>query len=281
MRRIFTISLISSLILVIFSAYHLLTLSDNKFHLIFCNVGQGDGILIRTSEGHDLIIDGGPKENSMTKCLERHLPFWDRTIDVVFLTHPDSDHLTGLIGVLKSYNIKYFGTSKAPKDTEVYKELMSILDRKNVKVEYQYRGDKITTKGGFEILTQWPTPQFINNPSQDTNDYSLVHLVTYGKFKALLTGDIPSVYLNSIMPTVGSVDVFKPPHHGSKTGIDEFTFQHASAKLAVISAGIKNKYGHPHKEVIQVLEAQKIPYKYTFEGDIEIITDGNGWGVKK
>ncbi|MDO8269375.1 MAG: MBL fold metallo-hydrolase [Candidatus Levybacteria bacterium] len=259
--------------------YHSLTYSDNNFRLIFCNVGQGDGIFIRSSKGFDIVIDGGPLENSMTKCLERHMPFWDRTIDAVFMTHPDADHLTGLIGVVKSYNVKYFGTSKAPKGTEVYKELMTLLDKKKIKVTWVFAGDKVVTSDGLQMEVRWPTMQFLSNPSDDTNDYSLVHLLEYGSFRSILTGDVPSVYLNSIMPTVKSVDVFKPPHHGSKTGVDEFTFQHASAKLAVISAGKKNRYGHPSKEVIQVLEAKNIPYKYTFEGDVEIVSDGKEWRI--
>ena len=280
MRRIAVICLISMCFLLFLSAYHLISYSDNNFRLIFCVVGQGDGILIRTKTGIDIIIDGGPKENSMTKCLGRHLPFWDRTIEAVFMTHPDMDHLTGLIGVAKTYNINFFGTSKAPKDTEVYKELVSILEGKKVKIENAFRGDQLKTNDGLVMKVEWPTMAFINNPSKETNDYSLVHLLEFGKFRALLTGDIPSVYLNSIMPTVGSVDIFKPPHHGSRTGLDEFTFQHGVPSLAVISAGKNNRYGHPHKEVIQVLDQYKIPYKYTFEGDVEVISDGAKWWLK-
>lgn len=281
MRRILLITLLSIDFLLFLYVYHSANNSDKNFRLIFCNVGQGDGILIRSGSGFDIVIDGGPTETSMTKCLERHLPFWDRTIDVVFMTHPDADHLTGLIGVVRSYNVRYFGTSKAPKETEVFKELISLLERKKVKVNYVFRGDKVTSATGLTMIAQWPTYQFLNNPSDETNDYSLVHLVKFGNFKALLTGDVPSVYLNSIMPIVGSVDVFKPPHHGSKTGVDEFTFQHTASNLAVISAGKDNRYGHPSPEVIQVLEANKISYKYTFEGDVVIISDGKKWQVKQ
>ena len=120
------------LFLVLLSGYHLITLNDKNLHVIFCNVGQGDGIFVRTSSGIDIIIDGGPSETKMLNCIGRHMPFWDRTIDIMYLTHPDADHLTGLIGILGSYSVKYFGTSKAPKDTEIYKELMSKLREKNI-----------------------------------------------------------------------------------------------------------------------------------------------------
>ena len=269
------------LFLAILYGYHLILFSDNKFHLIFCNVGQGDGILIRTPKGKDIIVDGGPSENSLTDCLSRHLPFWDREIDIVYMTHPDADHLTGLIGVVKTYNVKYFGTPKAKKATGVYDELMSVLADKKIPVDWLEKGDAIKSKDGLLMQILWPTKEFLEVDHPDSNDYSLVQLVKYGNFQALLTGDVPSVYLNSIMPTLGLLDVFKPPHHGSKTGIDEFTFQHNVPQFAVISAGVKNRYHHPSTEVLKLLEKAGIPYKDTMKGDIEIVSDGTKWWIIK
>ena len=281
MRRIIAFTLLSMVFLAFLYAYHLIRYSDNKFHLIFCNVGQGDGIFIRTPKGKDIIIDGGPQENSLTECLSRHLPFWDRDIDIVYMTHPDADHLTGLIGVIKTYNVKYFATSKAPKDTAVYDELMSFIKSKKITVNYVTKGEAIVTKDGLTMEIMWPTNEFVKGMHDDTNDYSLVHLVKFGNFRALLTGDVPSVYLNSIMPLAGRLDVIKPPHHGSKTGIDEFTFQHNLPQFAVISAGLKNRYHHPSPEVLNLLEKAGIPYKDTMKGDVEIISDGVKWWLLK
>ena len=119
MRRIITFGLLSCAILLIIYGYHFVALTDKHFHLIFCNVGQGDGILIRSSTGRTVIIDGGPHENSLTDCLSRHLPLWQRQIDAVYLTHPDADHLAGLIQVVRTYNVKYLGTTKAPKTIRI------------------------------------------------------------------------------------------------------------------------------------------------------------------
>jgi len=281
MRRILLFGLLSIAFLCVLGAYHLIQFSDNKFHLIFCNVGQGDGILIRTPQGRDIIIDGGLYENSMTDCLSRHLPFWDRTIEVIYLTHPDADHLTGLIGVLKSYNVGYFGTPDAPKGTEVYKELMGLLDEKKITKHSILLGDGLKTKDGVTVSTYWPTSGFVDLKSEETNDYSLVQMVKYGKFHSLLTGDIPSTYLNSIMPQINYIDVFKPPHHGSKTGIDGFTFQHIVPRYAVLSYGYHNRYHHPSPDVLSILKKYNIPYKDTLKGDVEILSDGQKWSVKK
>lgn len=266
--------------LVILFAYHSHTFSDRKLHVIFCDIGQGDGILIRTAGGIDIVVDGGPDGSKMLSCLSRHLPFWDRTIEVMYLTHPDADHLTGLIDIVKTYSIRYFGTSQAPKTTAVYKELMSSLLDKNIPVHWVFSGDGIKTKDGFAMTALWPTPGFINQKSAETNDYSLVQEITYKKFSVLLTGDIPSTYLNSIMPRLVYLDIFKPPHHGSKTGIDEFTFQHLVPRLAVLSYGYHNRYHHPAPSTLDILKQYKIPYKDTLKGDVEIVSDGTSWSVK-
>lgn len=280
MRRNFSFLLISVVFLGILTLYHSITLSDKNFHIIFCDVGQGDGILIKTPSGQDIVVDGGPSDNSMVDCLSRNLPFWDREIDVVYMTHPDADHLTGLVEIIRTYNVKYFGMSNAPKSTEVYKELLRVLQRKKIPTDLVVRGDRVSTKEGFKMETLWPSVQFSNSKSEETNDYSLVQYVTYKKFTALLTGDVTSVYLNSLMSTIGQIDIFKSPHHGSKTGVDEFTFQHTKPKLAVISVGAKNRYGHPSQEVLKVLKQNNIPYKDTRLGDVEIISDGVKWWVK-
>lgn len=260
--------------------YQLFSFSDNKLHIVFCDIGQGDAIFIRTPEGADILIDGGP-DSKVLNCLFHHMPFWDRDIEAMYATHPDADHITGLVSVLKSYKVKYFGTSNAPKDTAVFKQLNEMIAKEGLKRDLVYRGELVKFSDGVTIKSYWPTPEFIKSNSPDTNNYSLVQDVTYGNFNALLDGDIPATILNSIMPTLQKVDIFKPPHHGSHTGLDEFTFQHVVPKLAVISAGKKNRYHHPHPKVLQILKQNNIPYLRTDErGDIEIVSDGKTWIVK-
>lgn len=279
MRKIVFSVLISVISLAGLVFYQSLKFSDNRLHVIFCDVGQGDGILIRTPKGEDIIIDGGPN-SSMLGCLSRHLPLWDRTIEVMYLTHPDADHLTGLISVIKTYNIKYFGTSDAPKETLVFEELNSQLREHKITKHFVFRGDAIKTPDGFSMKTFWPTSEFINLKSSDANDYSLTQLVEFGNFKMLLTGDLPFQILNSLMPEIKSLNVFKSPHHGSKTGVNEFTFQHVVPRLAVLSFGYNNRYRHPAPQVLGLLKKYNIPTRDTLKGDVEIVSDGKTWSIK-
>jgi competence protein ComEC len=278
-RKIIFFVLLSAITLAGLFIYQSIKFSDNKLHIIFCDIGQGDGILIRTPKGDDIIVDGGP-DSSILNCLSRHLPLWDRTIEVMYLTHPDSDHLTGLIPIIKTYNVKYFGTSDAPKGTLVFEELNRQLLLHKITKHFVFRGDAIKTPDGFMMTTFWPTTEFIRSGGNaDVNYYSLIQEISYGKFHVLLDGDSPYQVLDPVMNSIESLDVFKPPHHGSKTGIDELTFAHLVPRLAVLSYGRNNRYHHPAPQVLELLKKFKIPYKDTLKGDVEIISDGNSWWV--
>src|SRR4030065_2811157 len=94
--------------------------NDNKLHVVFCNVGQGDAIFIRTPKGSDILVDGGPND-SVLSCLSNHMHIWDRDLEAVFLTHPHKDHLNGLIYVLKRYQVKHYFTQNVDTETSLEK----------------------------------------------------------------------------------------------------------------------------------------------------------------
>ena len=280
MRKIIFFVLLSTAILAGLFFYQSIKFSDNKLHIVFCDIGQGDGILIRTPGGADIIVDGGP-DSSILNCLSRHLPLWDRDIEVMYLTHPDADHLTGLISIIKTYNVKYFGTSDAPKGTLVFEELNRQLALHKITKHFVFRGDEIKTSDGFSMTTFWPTTEFVKSGgNDDVNYYSLIQEISYGKFHALLDGDSPYQVLNPVMGLISNLDVFKPPHHGSKTGVDELTFAHLVPRLAVLSYGLHNRYHHPAPQVLELLKRFKIPYKDTLKGDVEIVSDGFKFWIK-
>jgi competence protein ComEC len=120
-------------------------LPDGKLRLVFCDVGQGDGIYIGAPGGEDILIDGGPNRKIL-ECLGRNMPFWDKRVEIVVLTHPQADHLNGLIDVLERYKVGYFVTSPIGNETKGYRKLKELIEEKGVSVRNVYTGDKIKLK---------------------------------------------------------------------------------------------------------------------------------------
>lgn len=253
--------------------------NDGKLHVVFCDVGQGDATFIRTPGGADILIDGGP-DDKVLSCLASHMPFWDRDIEAIFLSHPDSDHLTGLIDVIKRYRVDSFHEPEIRGETRIYLELEKLVKEKKIVKSYIFTGDNLKISDGVIIKTLWPDKDYVqkngNLAKINKNLFSLVQLLTYQNRNLFLTGDIEKEELDPIVSRLNKIDIFKLPHHGAKTGIDSQTFQLIKPGFAVISVGANNKYGHPSNEVLQLLKQNKIPYKRTDrEGEVElVISDG-------
>lgn len=290
MKNPWKIALVISLALFSLGAiffYQQARFNDGKLHVVFCDVGQGDAIFIRTPKGTDVLIDGGP-DNSVLSCLSNHMPFWDRTIEVVSLTHPHADHLIGLISVLKRYKLESFISEKLENKTESFRELAKIVQNKKINSRYVFSGDKLRIKDGVVLQVLSPSAEFLQRTSPsgvigETGEFaSLILLVSYGQFDVLLTGDSQVIGLSeAITAQLPSIEVFQVPHHGSKTGINQGLVDQIRPKLAVISVGKNNKYGHPSKEVIEILRNQDIKTLRTDQdGEVEIVSDGKLWNVR-
>lgn len=263
-----------------YAIYQYFTVFDGKLHIIFCDVGQGDGIYIRTPNGTDIVIDAG-RDDRILSCLSSHMPFWDKTIELAFATHPDADHIAGFLYILQGYKVNHYNTVEVKKDTGVFMKINTILEKQRVPVRYLTAGDVYTLSDGVIIKTFWPTDSFIKKKDSDANRYSLVQLLSYKKFDTILNGDIESDILNSIFSSGVGVDVFKLPHHGSRTGIDSRTFTLIKPRLSIISAGKNNSYGHPHQEVISELEKYHLKYLRTDQvGEVEVVSHGLGFGLR-
>jgi competence protein ComEC len=277
------ILLVVLLLLAVFSLflYEILAFYDGRLHLVFCDVGQGDAIFIRTPQGVDILVDGGPDERVLG-CLEKHMPFWDRQIELVFLSHPHLDHFGGLIPVLRRYKIASFNTEGVSSDSQSFRMLSSLLSKKKVSQRNLVAGDRFVVGNELVISVLWPSREYLQGLPQssdtasslDKNSFSLVQLIKFKNHTILLTGDIQSDILNNSLRQLSntSIEVLKIPHHGSKTGVDEDTFNIAKPGFAVISVGKKNRYGHPAPDVLSLLSKFHIPYKRTdFDGEVEIV----------
>jgi competence protein ComEC len=265
---------------------------DQNLHIIFCDVGQGDAILI-TKGNTQILVDGGPNQKVLS-CLANHLPFWDRTIEMIILTHPDNDHLGGLPDVIERYNVTQLLSHGLIKDSAIFWTFRDKVLEKNIPVYSPKAGDKIRLAGivfevlspqekmGDELVWRKETDSQVLGAytySIEPNEASIVTLLSYGNFDVLLPGDISSQTEEAI-ESDKDVEVLKVAHHGSKYSSSEEFLERISPDLAVISIG-KNFYGHPTKEVLKRLRNLNIQVLRTdLEGEIEVVSDGKEWGIK-
>jgi len=248
--------------------------SDGILEITFFDVGQGDGIFIQTPNDKQILIDGGP-DNSILEKLNQTMPFYDRTIDLVILTHPDADHITGLVEVLNYYQVEHILTSGLEKDTAVYIKWKELIEEKNISLSLAQMGQKIILQNGIALEVLWPNQNLISSYSSSANNVSVVTRLVYGDIEVLLTGDIEKKVENYLVNQDFKLesDILKLPHHGSKTSTSYNFLKAVNPKIAIISVGEDNRYKHPSKEVLERIK-DLIVYRTDKDGDIQILTDG-------
>ena len=240
------------LILCNIVAYSLIFKKDNNLKVIFFDVGQGDSIFIETSQGHQILVDGGPN-NSVLNNLEKFMNPFDKSIDMVILTHTDKDHLGGLISVLKIYDVDVFVWTGAASDSNLFYELNELLANKKVVTVDAF--DKIWA-GDIELQIYNPIKDV--NTIKDSNATSIVFKLIHGNSKFLLTGDLPSNFEDDLIEKFNlKSSILKVGHHGSKYSTSEEFVKAVYPSCAIISVG-KNNYGHPAEEVLNLLQDNNI-----------------------
>jgi competence protein ComEC len=245
----------------------------------FLDVGQGDAIFIQTPSGHDIIIDGGPSDVVLEKLSEK-MSYFDRTIDVMIATHPDADHVTGLIPILEKFSVGNIITSSVQGDTGVFKEVESDIVKEHAETHTANAGDVIDFHDGVTLTILHP---FIGEHFKDTNEGSVTVLVRYGDETFLLDGDLPttkeSLLLTNNLPH--TITVYKAGHHGSKYSSGEQLLTYIKPEYSVISAGKDNKYGHPNPEALERLKTYSKNILSTIDsGTITFVTDGKNLEVR-
>jgi len=247
----------------------------------FFDVGQGDAIFVETMDKKQILIDGGP-DLSVLEKIGRAMSFYDRYIDIIVLTHPEQDHLNGLIEILKRYNVGAVITSGIIKDTEQYKEFIRIIKEKNIPIYIAKLGGEIDFGNNIKLNILYPFESIAGKEASDVNNFSVVSQLIYNNFKLLLTGDIEKSAENKLINSGIDLksDILKIAHHGSKTSTSDEFLKKVDASLAMILVGKDNKYGHPHQEVLDRLANLQI-FQTGKDGDIKIFSDGNQFFVKK
>lgn len=278
------------------------TVPDADLHVVFCDVGQGDAILIWKGSGQ-VLIDSGPGDRVL-RCLGRYMPFYDRQIEAVLLTHPDADHSGGMPEVFERYRVEWLATVPVGAETTAYQRLLEEIREQKINYQNLYVGDRVKL-GKMEMEVMWPTREFVaenlegewrgatggggetrilgaQSMKAKTNEFSLGVVVSYGSFDLLTSGDGDGEIMSRQVEAGGvkPVEVIKVPHHGSRLAAVGEWFDKARPGLAVISVG-RNNYGHPSEEVMELLKSRDVEVARTdVGGDVEVVSDGKKWWVK-
>ncbi len=249
---------------------------SEDLEVVFFDVGQGDSIFIETKDGFQVLIDGGPGLAVLEK-LGQEMSFYDRTIDLMILTHPDHDHLYGLLEVLKRYEIKSILWTGVIKDNAEYREWIKLIEEEGAEMLIAQADQRIDLSDDIYMIIHYPFENLEGQEFKQVNDTSIVAELVFNEVSFLFTGDISEKIEKQL--DIDS-DVLKIAHHGSKSSTCFEFVESVSPEIAVISVG-ENTYGHPDPGVLQTLEEFGINTSTTKNhGDVRIISNGDSFIIK-
>lgn len=251
-------------------------LPDGKLHVYFLDVGQGDAILIRAPDGRQILVDGGPSPTALLNELGAVLPFWDRSLDLVVLTHPDGDHITGLIPLLDRYRVAQALDTHLTDGAALAEPWRAGLARQRTPRTIALRGMRLIV-GQAQLTVLHPGPRPLQGTASDDNNNAIVLRLDYGQTSLLLTGDAETEaeadMLQAGLPL--RADLIKIGHHGSKGSTSAAFLAGVVPRWAIIQVGADNPFGHPHPDILKRLaEAGVTVFRTDRNGRIEVISDG-------
>jgi len=237
------------------------------------DVGQGDAIFLQTPEGKQILIDAGGSHQILSKLGSVLLP-WDRKIDAFISTHPDADHLTGGIDLLDRYQVKTIYETGVQSNEPIQEGFYEAIEEKHIPIQFLKGGDSFFIDGvHFNVLA--PDLSVYGKKIKETNEASLVLLVTYRQTNLLFTADLPTQVETQIFDDLHDpVDVLKVAHHGSAYATSSVFLDHIHPRFSIISVG-SNTYGHPHPVVLKRLKDHESQiFRTDQDGDILIQSNG-------
>lgn len=252
---------------------------DRDLKATFIDVGQGDASLVEFPGGKTMLIDGGTRHGSFDVGRLAVAPFlWDKrihTLDTVVMSHPQADHAGGLEYILRNFNVGEVWINGETSDAAFYKRILATARRNGIPVRTVYRERPEIRPGGAVVRILHPGRA---RGKLSRNDLSVVLQILYGRRSLLLTGDIETAAERELDGSGGSLktSVLKVPHHGSRSSIDPGFLARVSPRVAVVSAGPGNRFGHPSPatlEAYRLLGTQL--YRTDADGAVIVRTDGN------
>ncbi len=266
--------------LLIISAFLLFSVyfneQDSRLKVYFFDIGQGDSIFIRTPSHQNILIDGGPDSSVLSK-LGRALPFYDHTIDLMILTHAHSDHVAGLVEVVKRYKVEKVLYTEVASSSADFREWRDLISQKGIAMVKPAAG-QVYKFGEADLEILYPFEDISQKEFKDLNDTSIVTRLEYQDTSFLFTGDAPETVERQLLrqkPAELKSDVLKVGHHGSKYSSSMEFLKAVCPQYAVIQVGQDNKFGHPHKITLNKLNGLGVQIlRNDKEGDVEMISDG-------
>lgn len=261
---------ISIFLLLIFLLFNLSGDSD-QLEVYFLDVGQGDAILIRTPQGRNILIDGG-EDNTLLYELSQALPWWDRTIDYMIISHYHADHYMAFPEILNKYQVRNILVTAHQPDDLLYNIWQEKLIDKNISSQVVKAGEvfKISDDLSWQIIVA-------DSNHEDFNDSSLVVRLSYKDVDFLFMGDLPNTGEERVLDLgfVLESEVLKVGHHGSRYSSSQEFLDQVKPGLCIIQSGQDNKFDHPHQETIDRLRSIGCQIKNTQDlGTISLKTDG-------
>lgn len=263
------------LLLAVFLIAEIVRSPDNDGTQIFYfNVGQGDAELIQKGN-YQILIDGGPDDSILSE-LGKAMPLTDRNIEVLILTHPHADHLTGLNQVLERYQIGQIYLSGTTTTSNTYLEFLNIVKNKTIVLNTTNFGEKIAPFDNAELSFLWPGDKYKDRSQENLNNTSEVTKFCYFAECAVFLGDLETDEQKLMFAELDKLQVdykgsiLKISHHGSTNGTDQTTLDRIKPKYAVIEVGADNKFGHPHAAMIDLLSKLEVKtYRTDRDGTVE------------
>jgi len=242
------------LLAILLSWVHYSKLSHGHLIINFLDIGQGDSILIQTPSDKIILIDGGPGTKILTE-LNEILPFLEKSIDLMVLTHPHSDHIEGLVPVLKRYDVKAALITGVSYTNTYYEEFLENL-RQEADVYFAYADQDFDFGDGVYLDVIYPFESIAGESFENVNNSSIVIRLTYGDNEILLAGDSEVEVEEKLLESgvILASDVFKASHHGSRTANSADFLEAISPQTVVIQVSDDNSFGHPHQESLDVFE---------------------------
>ena len=273
-KKVVTLTIVSLMAANVFVWASVALAGEKNLVIKVYDVGQGDSIFIKTPDNYKILVDGGPT-NKVVDYLNKDLGLNDRTLDLVVLTHPQADHMFGLIETLKRFGVKKVITSDVTNPTSMYKLWIDTLIASHLQPEYIYAGESITLSDNVSLQILSPKQQ--KPIVTDLNQAAVVIKLSYGNFDMLLTADADQ-QVQPYTSNTSHVEVLKVPHHGSKTALREDFAKELNPDVSVISVGIKNFYGHPNPNTLELLKnTSKKVLRTDQNGTVTFVSNGQTW----